>query len=185
MMLRKEKWVLLIAVLLAAVIVLSGCGSASAGADDPFAQSIRSRYPELKDRKITVTEVKRVVDGDTFETKEGDKVRLIGVNTPETVKPNSPVEKYGKEASDFTKGKLTKKKVYMFADAGDKDKYGRLLRYVWVDGEPVMFNEVLVRDGYANTMTVPPNVMFQKRFLQLEREARAAKKGLWADDKSK
>lgn len=184
-MLRKGKRLNVIAGLLTAVIMLSGCGSAAGADNDKFTQKIVSQYPELKDRKASVTEVKRVVDGDTFETKEGDKVRLIGVNTPETVKPNSPVEKFGKEASAFTKGKLTGKKVILYADAGDKDKYGRLLRYVWIDGEPVMFNEILVRDGYANTMTIQPNVMFQKRFLQLEREAREGKKGLWADDPGK
>ncbi|MFB0845797.1 thermonuclease family protein [Paenibacillus oleatilyticus] len=168
--------------ILAIVLLLAACSKS--GADgDAFAKEILKQYPALKDHKMTVIEVKRVVDGDTFETKSGEKVRLIGVNTPETVKPNSPVEHYGKEASQFTKSKLTGKTVYLFADAGDKDKFGRLLRYVFIQGEPAMFNETLIREGYANTMTIPPNVMFQDSFVKLEREARSKKKGLWADNK--
>ncbi|UUZ85798.1 thermonuclease family protein [Paenibacillus sp. P26] len=180
-----NKFSFIAAGLLAASLLLGGRGGSAQEAGSAFTQDILKSYPELKDHKPTVTVVKRVVDGDTFETKEGDKVRLIGVNTPETVKPNSPVEKYGKEASNFTKSKLTGKKVILYADAGDKDKYGRSLRYVFIEGDPVMFNEVLVREGYANTMTIQPNVLFQKKFLQLEREARNKKKGLWADDAGK
>lgn len=67
----------------------------------------------------------------------------------------------------------------MFKDVEDKDKYGRLLRYVFIEGQTTMYNEVLVSEGYANTMTVPPNVMFSKTFVKLEREAREQKKGLW------
>lgn len=166
----------------AMVLLLAACSNPGTDAD-AFAKEILKQYPALKDHKMSVVEVKRVVDGDTFETKSGEKVRLIGVNTPETVKPNSPVERYGKEASQFTKSKLTGKTVYLFADAGDKDKYGRLLRYVFIQGDSVMFNETLIREGYANTMTVPPNVMFQDSFVKLEREARSKKKGLWADPK--
>ncbi|MFC6227125.1 thermonuclease family protein [Paenibacillus allorhizosphaerae] len=166
------------------MLLATACGGGSKQGTGGFVQEIYKQYPTLKDRKTTITEVKRVVDGDTFETKAGDKVRLIGVNTPETVKPGSPVEKFGKEASNFTKTKLTGKKVYLFADAGDKDKYGRLLRYVFIDGDPVMFNETLVRDGYANTMSVAPNVMFQDLFRKQERQARESKRGLWADEKT-
>ncbi|WP_248926467.1 thermonuclease family protein [Paenibacillus hamazuiensis] len=169
-----KKWIFCLALLW-----LVGCSAGSGAAGDAFVSEILKVYPELKNHKYTTAEVKRVVDGDTFETKNGEKVRLIGVNTPETVKPNSPVEKFGKEASDFTKKQLTGKTVYMFKDTGDTDKYGRLLRYVFLQGETTMFNEVLVREGYANTMSVPPNVMFQDKFVKLEREARSGKKGLW------
>jgi len=164
------------------LIFLIGCSAKNGQAgNDSFAADIVKQYPELKDRKYTIEEVKRVVDGDTFITKNDNRIRLIGVNTPETVKPNNPVERYGKEASNFTKQQLSGKTVYLFSDAGDKDKYGRLLRYVFIKGEPTMFNEVLIREGYANTMTVPPNVMFSDRFVKLEREAREKKKGLWGN----
>ncbi|AEI42430.1 thermonuclease family protein [Paenibacillus mucilaginosus] len=165
--------------LCAFVLLLGACGSKpAADAADP---AIYKAYPDLQGRPVTLTEVKRVVDGDTFETSAGEKVRLIGVNTPETVKPGSPIQPYGKQASAFTKGRLTGKSVYLFADTGDKDKYGRLLRYVFIQGESVMFNETLVREGYANTMTIQPNVMFQDLFLDAEKEARKAKRGLWGD----
>ncbi|TBL78313.1 thermonuclease family protein [Paenibacillus thalictri] len=172
-----RKWFILLALML-----LAGCSSQSAMAGDSYAKEIIKQYPELKDHKFTVTSVKRVVDGDTFQTEEGDKVRLIGVNTPETVKPNSPVETYGKEASDFTKKQLSGKTVYMFSDAGDKDKYSRLLRYVFIQGEQKMFNEVLISEGYANTMTIPPNVLYADKFVKLEKTARDNNKGLWGID---
>ena len=159
--------------------MLAGCGALSSGAGADGMQPIYDNYPELKGRPFETAEVKRVVDGDTFETTDGGKVRLIGMNTPETVKPNSPVERYGKEASNYSKKRLTGKTVYMFADAGDKDKYGRLLRYVFIRGETEMYNVSLLREGYANTMTVPPNVLFAKTFVEIEREARSKGKGLW------
>jgi micrococcal nuclease len=168
----------LITVLLLAFAVLAGCSSS--GEADDLLKPIFERYPELKKLKYTSAVVKRVVDGDTFELETGEKVRMIGMNTPETVKPGSPVEAYGKEASEFTKRNLTGKKVLLFADAGDKDKYGRLLRYVFIVGEQEMFNEKLLLEGYANLSTVPPNVLFADRFLEAERSARANKKGLWS-----
>jgi micrococcal nuclease len=122
--------------------------------------------------------VKRVVDGDTFETASGDKVRMIGVDTPETVKPNHPVEPYGKEASAYTKQLLTGKQVLLRFDVEPRDKYGRLLAYVYLpDGTFV--NEILVREGYARILTIPPNVRHADLFLQAEREAREQNRGLW------
>ncbi|WP_284638905.1 thermonuclease family protein [Paenibacillus silviterrae] len=177
------RWGMLLVII--GLVMLSACAAkgASTGKGDEFEASIYQSYPDLKKRLVAVTEVKRVVDGDTFETKNGDKVRLIGVNTPETVKPGSPVEKFGKQASDYTKKRLTGQTVYLYKDTGEKDKYGRLLCYVFLKGEPVMYNETLVREGYANVMSVPPNVMYQDKFVKLEREARQQKRGLWADEK--
>jgi len=171
-----------IILLLLILALFPGCATISGGAVSSDLKQILIRYPALKDKPYTTVEVKRVVDGDTFETDIGDKVRLIGVNTPETVKPNSPVEAYGKEASDYTKKRLTGQTVYMFADVGDKDKYGRLLRYVFIKGDEEMFNETLLREGYGNTMTIAPNVMFAEAFVNVEREARSRGKGLWGKD---
>ncbi|WP_372007862.1 thermonuclease family protein [Paenibacillus chitinolyticus] len=163
-----------------AALFLAACGAAQPKTDSgSFKETVLARYPELKTQKMTTAKVKRVVDGDTFELENGDKVRLIGCNTPETVKPNSPVEPYGKEASDYTKKRLTGATVYLFNDAGDTDKYGRLLRYVFIEGESVMYNELLLQEGYANVMTIQPNVMFSDRFVKTEREARSKNKGLW------
>ncbi|WP_245855842.1 thermonuclease family protein [Paenibacillus rigui] len=126
--------------------------------------------------------VERVVDGDTFEIKRDgkkEKVRLIGVDTPETKKPNTPVMFYGKEASDFTKKKLENKTVELEWDVEQKDQYGRLLAYVWIGDE--MFNRTLVREGYARIATFPPNVKYVDQFKQDQEEARKGSKGLWKD----
>lgn len=122
----------------------------------------------------------RVVDGDTIEITGGEKVRMIGVNTPETVHPTKAVEQYGKEASAFTKSRLEGKNVWIEYGVERTDKYGRLLGYVWLaDGS--MFNATLLREGYAQVYTWPPNVKYVEQFVQLQKEAREAKRGLWAD----
>lgn len=130
---NKQRFRSRILLLCAFMLLLAACSAKPA--KDGAEAAIYKAYPDLKGRPVTLTEVKRVVDGDTFETAAGEKVRLIGVNTPETVKPGSPIQPYGKQASAFTKGKLTGQSVYLFADTGDKDKYGRLLRYVFIRGE--------------------------------------------------
>lgn len=121
--------------------------------------------------------VKRVVDGDTIELQNGRKVRYIGVNTPETVHPNKKVECFGKEASNINKKLVGGKTVELEKDVSDVDKYGRMLRYVYVNGTFV--NEYLVREGYASVSTFPPDVKYKDLFLEAEREARDADKGLW------
>ncbi len=125
--------------------------------------------------------VERVIDGDTIQLASGEKVRLIGVDTPETVKPNTPVEPFGKEASDFTKKMLTNTKVRLEFDVQERDKYGRLLAYLYLpDG--TFYNELLLKEGYAQVLTIPPNVKYAELFLLAERMAREEKKGLWQDN---
>jgi len=126
--------------------------------------------------------VKRVVDGDTFAyLKNGVemKVRLLGINTPETVDPRKPVECFGKEASDEAKSLLSGRSVRLVTDptANNRDMYGRELRYVYLpDGTFV--NRFLVENGYAQAT---PDYVFQYKelFVNLEKEARIAEKGLW------
>ncbi|WJH33200.1 thermonuclease family protein [Paenibacillus sp. CC-CFT747] len=174
-----------ILMLLSLLILSAGCSPAPGKPDHDFVSSLYKDYPALKDRRYSVEKVQRVVDGDTFVTGTGEKVRLIGVNTPESL---GTVQPFGKEASAYTKKQLAGKTVYLFSDAGNTDKYGRLLRYVFLEGEALMYNEKLVREGYANPMTVPPNVLYADRFVQAEKDARSQKKGLWgkhASDGSK
>jgi len=121
--------------------------------------------------------VKRVIDGDTFETDSGQKVRLIGVDTPETVHPSLPVEYFGKEASAFTHRELEGKIVRLEYDFQKTDKYGRILAYVYLD--TVFFNARLIREGYAHAYTQFP-FKYLDEFRQLERTAREQGKGLWA-----
>ncbi|HXF72049.1 MAG TPA: thermonuclease family protein, partial [Actinomycetota bacterium] len=124
--------------------------------------------------------VLRVIDGDTVEVRfrgRVEDVRLIGVDTPETVAPGEPVECYGREASAFTERRLEGRRVRLELDVELRDPYGRLLAYVWVDGK--LFNEVLVREGFAQVATFPPNVRYVDRFLAAQREARREGRGLW------
>lgn len=123
--------------------------------------------------------VARVIDGDTIELEDGRKVRLIGVDTPETVHPQKEVEYYGKEASDFTKSMLEGKEVYLEYDVQLTDRYGRTLAYVWLEGG-TFFNELLLLEGYAQVVTFPPNVKYVERFLEAQKKAREAGKGLWS-----
>ena len=122
--------------------------------------------------------VTRVIDGDTIEIEGGVRVRYIGIDTPETVHPEKPVEYFGKEAAARNRELVEGKRVHLETDVQDKDKYGRLLRYVWVGD--TMVNAELVRLGYAYSYTYPPNVKYQDYFLQLEREAREEERGLWS-----
>lgn len=122
--------------------------------------------------------VVRAIDGDTLEVQGGEHVRLIGVNTPEIHHPTKGVEPYGAEAAEFTRKFVEGKYVRLEKDVEERDRYGRLLAYVYlVDGTFV--NAELVEQGYAQVMTVPPNVRYQDLFLQLQREAREAGRGLW------
>ncbi|MBU1323458.1 thermonuclease family protein [Patescibacteria group bacterium] len=124
--------------------------------------------------------VYRVVDGDTIKIDEGKvTVRYIGIDTPETVHPSKPVECLGKEASDKNKQLVEGKEIILEKDISETDKYGRLLRYIWLGD--VLVNEQLVKEGYAKSSTYPPDVKHQTRFIQAEKEARESGKGLWGD----
>jgi micrococcal nuclease len=124
--------------------------------------------------------VTRVVDGDTLEARIGgeiEDVRLIGVDTPETVKPGDPVECFGRRASRFTKQRLQERRVRLVFGVERRDVYGRLLAYVYLDGR--FFNPALIRRGLARTLTIPPNDRFAPRLRRLELAAARAGRGLW------
>ncbi|WP_223254459.1 thermonuclease family protein [Bacillus sp. HNG] len=131
--------------------------------------------------------VSRVVDGDTVELSDGRKIRLVGVNTPESTTRH---EVYGKEASNYTTSQLEGKKVWLQKDVSDKDRYDRYLRLIWVsvpsnvmnesEIRSKMFNAQLVLNGYAEPSTYPPDVTYSDYFVKFAREARANGTGLWA-----
>lgn len=131
-----------------------------------------------------------VVDGDTIHVNlaggRKEKVRFIGVDTPESTRE---IEPYGKKASAYTKSRLNGRKIWLELDAQERDRYGRLLAYIWLEnpagtGEnevrAKMFNAELLLEGYAQVMTIPPNVKYADYFVEYQREAREANKGLWS-----
>jgi micrococcal nuclease len=131
-------------------------------------------------------QVVRVVDGDTLIVAIQDtqaRLRLIGMDTPETVHPTKPVQCFGAEATARTQTILNSytNRVWLEKDVSETDRYGRLLRYVWLGPTPdsPMLNEQLVAEGYAQVSTFPPDVKYQDRFLVAQRAARAANLGLW------
>ena len=112
------------------------------------------------------------------------RVRYIGIDTPETVHPSKPVECFGKEASNFNKQLVEGKTVWLEFDVERYDRYNRLLAYVWLTSKPFapeqnMVNAILVKEGYAQAYTYPPNVKYSELFVQLQREAREQGRGLW------
>ena len=127
--------------------------------------------------------VTRVIDGDTIEIEGGKKVRYLGIDTPETVDPRKPVQCFGIEASNANKKLVLGKRVKLEKDISETDKYGRLLRYVYVDD--IFVNDYLVRNGYAYAVTFPPDVKYQQQFLEAQKEARENKRGLWSACQSK
>lgn len=122
--------------------------------------------------------VSRVIDGDTIELADGIKVRYIGIDTPETVDPRKPVQCFGLEASRKNKELVEGKTVRLEKDISDRDKFGRLLRYVWLD--EALINLELVKLGFAYSSTFPPDIKYQKEFLAAQREAKETGLGLWS-----
>jgi micrococcal nuclease len=158
-----------------------GCGVATTTVTTT--QTVVARpgdQPEpARGRIATVT---RVVDGDTAHVSFHGRdvtVRFIGVDTPETVAPGQPIECYGPEASRFTTAELTGQRVRLEFDVDRIDPYGRTLAYLWMrDGS--MFNETLVREGFATVATYPPDTKYVQRFQAAQRLARSADRGRWA-----
>ncbi|MBU4017503.1 thermonuclease family protein [Patescibacteria group bacterium] len=140
------------------------------------------------DKRQQVTLVK-VIDGDTIAVLingKNETIRVIGIDTPEVVDPRKTVECFGKEASETARKYFedSGKKLWLEADAtqGDGDKYQRLLRYVFVDGGSVDFGKMMIESGLAFEYTYNTSYKYQQAYKQAEKEAREAKKGLWADD---
>lgn len=158
---------------LAVLLAISMSSSASEGL-----KSENWAVPKgLREYKVT-----RIVDGDTIEVSGLGRVRYIGVNTPETKHPSKPVEYYGHEAEEANRRLVGGKTVKLEFDVQQRDQYGRVLAYVYVGSTFV--NAWLVENGFAQVMTIPPNVKYANLFLQLQAEAREAGRGLWAQEKA-
>lgn len=181
---------------LAATVALSLGGCAAEASTETMAppasaeSTAATEAPVSNGPELAAGVVERVVDGDTahirLEDSTLEKVRFIGVDTPESTKE---VEAYGKEASAFTTRELLGKSVWLELDVEERDRYGRLLAYVWLerpadrsDAEirAKMFNARLALEGYAQQMTIAPNVRYAEWFRVYVAEARDASRGLWA-----
>lgn len=143
-----------------------------------------TRTASINDKATVTARVTRVVDGDTLEVQidgKKERVRLIGIDTPESVHPDASKNiEAGKIASEFTRSKLEGKEVELEFDVQERDHYGRLLAYVYLDG--VMFNKTLLEEGYARVATIPPNVKYVDDFTKIQEEARKNNKGFWSED---
>lgn len=168
------------ALLFVAGLALASCASNGETTTDPSTSTgTATRARNVPDGRDAV--VDRVVDGDTIVVDDGERIRLIGIDTPETVKPGSPVECFGKEASRRMNTLLPEgTHVRLVRDADATDRYDRTLSYVYRLDDGLFVNAAMVRDGFAYAYTVPPNVAHAEEFVALQAEAREADRGLWA-----
>lgn len=141
----------------------------------------KNKVPESKvsieDTEIALVKVVRVIDGDTIELATGEKLRYIGVDTPETSDPRKPLQCFAKEATEKNRELVEGREVRLEKDISETDRYGRLLRYVYVGDE--MINQKLVKEGFAYSSSYPPDVKYQEKFRQAEKEAKNENRGLW------
>ena len=159
----------------------------AAAAEDPkqtkAAEQAAEKSQDLR-RYDTLVTVKRVVDGDTVEVSPAidgiEDLRFIGVDTPERKDPDCGEQPYADEALEFTRSQLEGEEVELEFDVEKIDRYNRLLAYVYPRGGEEMFNETLLREGYAQVATFPPNVKYVDRFLVAQEGARATGRGLWS-----
>ena len=138
------------------------------------------RGPAEGGPRSAIAPVVRVFDGDTLEATIGgevEDVRLIGVDTPETVDPGAPVQCFGRRASSFTRRLVEGHRARLVFGVERRDAYGRLLAYAYLGARFV--NEELVRRGLARTLAIPPNTRYSGHFARIERAAAGAGRGLW------
>jgi micrococcal nuclease len=177
--------------LLTATVVAVSCG--------PTGVSLIAQAPPTLQREPSGYEegiVVRTIDGDTIEVRVTERVtgpgagtaevgqvvgvRLLGIDTPESVDPNRPVECFGAEAAAATEALLAGRTVRLVKDVEDEDAFGRRLRYVYMGHE--MVNARLVVNGYAASFPYPPNVRHAGLFRQLQQDARTERRGLWSEN---
>lgn len=174
MKIRKVWIYIILAILVISFFVISGNSHVNSLKINITDQSVREN-----------AKVVRVIDGDTIEVSLNNKkemVRLIGIDAPETVDPRKTVECFGKEASNKAKEMLDGKTITLESDPtqGNRDKYQRLLRYVFINH--LNFNKLMISEGYAHEYTYQSNpYKYQLEFIIAEKSARESKVGLWSD----
>src|SRR5581483_1269022 len=130
---------------------------------------------------VETATVARVIDGDTIELSDKRKVRYIGIDAPESVDPRKSIQCFGKEASEFNTTLVGGQTIQMQRDVSDTDKYGRLLRYIYLQQDQglLFVNKYLVEQGYAQASSYPPDVKYQDVFSAAQKVAQANNVGLW------
>ncbi|MGM0471575.1 MAG: thermonuclease family protein [Bacillota bacterium] len=165
--------------MLSLLLILNLSNISTANTTDSNAKLNQSQLNELQ--KVYIN---RVIDGDTVETKSGQKIRLIGVDTPELDSIRETVQHQAKKAYHYTKKELTNQTAYLEFDVERLDQYKRTLAYLYLpDGQ--LFNNQLVKAGYAYLLTIPPNLKYVDLFKQSLNKARRQKRGLWQKNTSK
>ncbi|HDB7757218.1 TPA: thermonuclease family protein [Staphylococcus aureus] len=170
-----------LAMIVVAIIIVSVLAFQFMNHTGPFKKGTNQESTQDLKGKDKV-HVQRVVDGDTFIANQNGKeikVRLIGVDTPETVKPNKPVQPYGKEASNYSKKTLTNQDVYLEYDKEKQDRYGRTLAYVWLSKDR-MYNKELVEKGLAREKYFSPNGKYRNVFIEAQNKAKQQKLNIWS-----
>lgn len=181
------------AVILAFVFISAGAGRLQAGEmlKNYDSQKAEFKFPFGRDYNYSSILVTRVVDGDTLQLEDGERLRLIGIDTPEmhesdklerdsrsSQQDKEAIIEMGRRAYEFTKKLVEGRRVSIELDAEPRDKYRRLLGYVYLE-DGTFVNAEIVKQGYASLLTIPPNVRHAELFLNLYREARENKRGLW------
>ena len=164
------------------MLAAASCAACTSGASTAPGLSPPSLPPAPVTLPANATLI-RVVDGDTIDaTVRGndERIRLIGIDTPETKKPNTPIQCYGPEASAYTTSLLpVGTALYVERDLVARDDYGRLLAYVYRADDALFVNFEIIRNGYARLLTIPPNVAHEDDFEEGNKLARTADLGLW------
>lgn len=149
--------------------------------DQPISIAASSVIKWEENTKYITAQVTDVVDGDTIHVlirNKKETVRFVLVDTPETKHPTKPIEPFGPEASELTKTLLAGKQVKLVSDVSERDRYGRLLMYVWVEGR--MVNELLLEKGLARVAVFPPDVKYLEAFRAIQKKAQEAELGIWS-----
>ncbi|MEA2826416.1 MAG: micrococcal nuclease [Actinomycetota bacterium] len=171
---RRRAWIL--PLLLAVTAGLAACA-----VDRPSAAFPAPLPPAVELPPGLDTTVDRVVDGDTLIVAGGHRIRLIGVDTPETKDPRRPVQCFGQEASSFLTALLPRGTgIRLVGDVEARDVYDRTLAYAYRLPDGLFVNADLVRQGFARILTIPPNVAHTDEFVVLAQQAREAGRGLWS-----
>lgn len=179
-----KKWGSFILLLVMMVGLLIGCEQVNQQVKelDSLLSSKETAASKIqKPKKVAQVKVLEVIDGDTIVVNlngKKEKVRFVLVDTPETKHPTKPVQPFGPEASAFTKKQLSGQTIDLEFDVQERDKYGRVLAYIWKGNE--LFNVTLLEKGFARVAVFPPNTRYMDQFKEVEKIAKEKKQGLWS-----